>query len=121
MVNLTDQELNEWVAEKVMGFHKEKTLFAAFWVSKDSGATFRTSDGLEEWEKDFWNPCENLNLTCLMEEKIREMEREGVYVKMLWSVLNINPFQVLDTADCFKFINATARQRCEACFLTFKD
>lgn len=110
---MTDQELNEWVADRIMGWR---------YGMAPSINMFNIAE-CEEFDAPYASypflPCKLLDHTHLMEEKIREMGRDGVYVKMLWSVLNINPFQVLDTADCFKFIHASARQRCEAAWLTF--
>lgn len=107
-INLTDQELNEWVDTNIFGV-KSQNLDVSI-----------TADGKEDKIKlricsyDF---CNDLNHTYLMEEKIREMEDNS------WDIYRENLMDICgdDIEDLPDAIHASARQRCEAAYLTFKE
>lgn len=63
-----------------------------------------------------FDPCQNLNHTYLMEEKIREMGKYSNFYQILMAVVGAVSENEIDYS---KTGYASARQRCEACFLTF--
>lgn len=84
-VKLTDQELNEWVAEKVMGLKRHEVVYDSCYGGH--GGTFDCKNCKSCFASPPWNAfkinkewcgkdlkedyCNDLNHTHLMEEKIR--------------------------------------------------
>lgn len=111
-INLTDQELNEWVCFNVMRWNP---------VHK-CGDIIYNATLLPRLE--IFDPCQDLNHTRLMEEKIREMidyedfAIRDVYYKNLCEVV-FDPDVSTGVFRGFNIIHASARQRCEAAWVTF--
>lgn len=118
---MTDQELNEWVGEKLMGW-KLKVIKA----SNGKIIRWHKPNNQVSWGYDeiIFFPAEDLNHTHLMEEKIREMKPKWEGHDPLDTYLfclehKFNYCQSDDPQELFKLIHASARQRCEAAFLAF--
>jgi len=131
LVSLTDQELNEWVAKEIMGWR----LYNGDWQyphSKSKTGWFKIYNRYK------FNPTKNLNHTHLMEEKIMEnIQEEGVnrdqsawdkycinLIKVVFDLKFLNNFMagsLMYARHAFEFSHASARQRAEAAYLTFKD
>lgn len=122
-IKLTNQELNEWIAQEIMGWIKvdgkaEKMPDYKKW---DSG--FEISS-MTKWgwdSQDHFDPCNNLNHTYLMEEKIRGVESNWIkFCKTLFNLVNKPKIDdVIFPNQHFECYHASARQRCEAVYLTF--
>lgn len=93
VINLTDQELNEWVVNKF-------------------GVPYYNYNGLPI------NYCQDLNHTRLMEERIREMGEYSNFYQILMAVVGAVSKNEIDYS---KTGYASARQRVEAAYLTFGE
>lgn len=111
-VNLTDQELNEWVflnifkvsikeLEDACEFNKLFHVFAKMQIP---------------------DYCQDLNRTHLMEKKIREMVKWDKFCENLLKVVNgVISGDLILGKHFMEIVDASARQRCEAAYLTFKE
>lgn len=112
---MTDQELNEWIEDNI--------LFSG--TTPNYGQTdlplptkFKFLDGHNTFKFD----CNNLNHAYLMEEKIWELGEKTatIYLKQLAAGCQVNAFG-LSLQGEFDYIHKSARRRCEAAYLTFKN
>lgn len=114
---LSDQELNEWVAVKIMDLQ---------FVEANNGNYLAWCDNKRNCIFNYFSPCQDLNHVHLMEEKIREKGSEYLikYSQELYNVVNLY-FPIFATPVDFEHfaltIHATARQKCEAAYLTFNS
>lgn len=111
---MTDQELNEWVGEKLMGW-KLKVIKA----SNGKIIRWHKPNNQVSWGYDeiIFFPTEDLNHTHLMEEKIREMASNQETSPWEWYVMKLQ--RICNKMGYCGEIHASARQRCEAAFLAF--
>lgn len=128
--NLTDQELNAWAAKFFYGCLHKRIKEYSYDCFKGVCADCLQSvtDIAIEKVKNF-NPVENLNHTHLMEEKIRKMGFNifGEYPEDEWAenlkkILFGHHWDEPEYIDLYSFdlAHASARQRVEAAWLTFK-
>lgn len=115
---MTDQELNEWVAMKVMGWYLQEEQLYHF---ENQFTGYASVDMLEIIP--LWDPCNNLNHAYLMEEKILNGSQSSKFYYALTKVI-LN--EELDTDELYlsaakDLIHATARQRCEAAYLVLSN
>lgn len=109
--DLTDQELNEWVAIIII-----------------KGEIYPNEEHDENWkpaiyieEIGYFDPCNNLNHTHLMEEKIRDSSMSHSYALQLCKLIDRPEYPGECRQYPFELIHASARQRCEAAYLTFQE
>lgn len=108
-MNLTDQELNEWVNDNILKWKQDIT--TAHWFDESGVICIDTP-----------NPCYNLNHTYLMEEKISTDDQQWLrYGMTLYD--HIPPVKICDLSihGLLMVVHATARQRCEAAYLLFNE
>lgn len=125
---MTDQELNEWIAEKVMGWIKFKEGSKPFrWNSLPLGDYHKLRFYVDlpiDFHLDdpkWFNPTGNLNHAYLMEEMIYDLDMYDAYCNFL-----LIKTKTTTTKDCFKnsiipyyVVHATARQKAEAAYIAF--
>jgi len=127
-INLTDQELNEWVAKEVMGWkiikiHENGWHEWAEMSWKEEGDLTKgyvdPHFGCDSSE--YFNPSGNLNHTHLMEEKIRDRAIANDQEVNDWERYVMKLKRICDKLGYCGEIHASARQRVEAAYLTFKE
>src|SRR5260221_9781495 len=141
--DMTDQELNEWVAFNIMR-----------WNPVHKHGEFILNEIVMP-RIEMFDPCQDLNHTYLMEEKIIEMDycnyhyqphkmiyhshlskykcerciaeltdieqEEGYDVRKLRDWHPLKDYVSHFDSDEIELLHATARQRCEAAYLTFQN
>jgi len=124
---LSDQVLNEWVCLNIMKWvyvSDPLALFESYARKESECNSFKLSmHSIRSGEVFKFSPSKVLDDSYLMEEKIREMGKykdewydwSDVYVKKLNNLVHL----VAQNTNAFHFCHASARQRCEAAYLTF--
>lgn len=123
ITEMTDQELNEWIAINVMRWQKD-ILFNNWVIScpgMDLYSLERVNFGYDpESSGNFFNPSEDLNHTYLMEERIFQKRANFLFYDNLIKLIKDACEIELGTNTLASLAShATARQRCEAAYLTF--
>lgn len=110
---LKDDEMNEWLAVNVMGW-KLEIHESRVWGGKQEDEIWvkPECDGELVMLKEEWNPTTDLNSAFMMQEKIDDDYND--YVENLGRVIG-KPLNDLSYRD---FAFASARQRCNAAYLT---
>lgn len=127
-IKLTDQELNEWVCLNIMGW-------AYITSPHEPGKSFAQKKPIEiicnispyhshtETNLELFDPCQDLNHTRLMENKIRdfsEIELKEYCCNLFNLIEKPENDDILFTNQHFECYLASARIRCEAAYITFK-
>lgn len=113
---MTGPELNEAMAIEGMEWRKEKNLscwmtcygiYTGYHYNRILGGTY-------------WNPTEDLNQVRGLEEKLLELEdwALGEYETALWLIIDDSEGR---RKGEFSMLHASARQKCEALLMTFRE
>jgi hypothetical protein len=113
---MTNEELNKYLAEKVMGWYLEHGVW-----KDDKNLSKYTGYNNIEWHPRYWKPTEDRNQMAMCEEKIPE-ERWKQYIGALDAVCNPDKLDSkLDILQAFGIITAFPRQRAEALYKAMEE
>ncbi len=114
---MTDEQLAEWSATKVMGWHKDHVWIE--WYDKCEQSTGYTMEQECSDKYVYWNPCaiENLYQVWLLEERIEKIDATDQYIYFLGQVIYREKGEVETT---FTLLHATARQKVEAMYMVLE-
>ncbi len=107
---MNNQELDKWLAEKVMGwkYFSETSNMRSCWYDPKTN-TYQIED---------WYPTTNISQAFMCEDKIPENKRFD-YICHLHDIVKYKAVQSLDII--WLEVHATAEQRCRTIHATFKE
>jgi hypothetical protein len=104
------RELDDPVAEIVMGWRTSTEWRGFYWVSGENG--------IREAEKPSWRPTKDISTVWKVEERIAELQLEGQYIKALCDIVGTpRDGMRFHAMDDWRIVHATPEQRCKAALL----
>lgn len=122
VLQMTDAELNDWIASTIMGYKK-------IFKENKSGKSFSfwkkpsNIHGEAVYVETSFSPCFDLNDIHLMEKRIKALSINGGYMRMYLKKLRNKVGKKIFKGDnlVFEFVCAPARLRAEAAYAIFKN
>jgi hypothetical protein len=106
---MINEELNKWLAEKVMGWSD----MGGYWAD-EYGLRYWINPEDAECDCEVWNPSESRDQVAMCEEKIPEGKRE-LYIWKLSRAYDCSIYYIT-----FKIVTASPLQRAEALYKTIE-
>jgi hypothetical protein len=110
---MTNEELNKWLAEKVMGWHVVN-LRSEPQHSKSAKLWYFDKNDTPVMRVISWNPTKDRNQMAMCEERIPDGKRE-LYIWKLSQAYDYSIYYII-----FKIVTASPRQRAEALYKTME-